>query len=142
MVRSDFASRHIGPSDADILEMLKSLKLGSLKELMAKATPSQMRNVKGSLNLEGALSEMECLNRARQLASKNQLFKSYVGMGYYDCYTPHVVLRNILENPGWYTPILPIKREISQGRMEALLNFQTMVVELTGMGNSQCLPLR
>ena len=133
LIRSDFASRHIGPSDTDMEQMLHLLKLGSLKELMAKVTPSQMRNVKGPLNLELALSETECLSRARQLASKNQLFKSYVGMGYYNCYTPHVILRNILENPGWYTAYTPYQAEISQGRMEALLNFQTMVVELTGM---------
>ena len=132
-MRPDFASRHIGPSDANISEMLHLLKMSSLKELMAKVTPSHMRNVKGSLDFESALSEMECLNRARQLADKNQLFESYIGMGYYDCYTPHVILRNILENPGWYTAYTPYQAEISQGRMEALLNFQTMVIELTGM---------
>ena len=133
MIRSDFASRHIGPSDGEISEMLQFLKLGQLKELMARVTPSHMRNVKGSLELEPALSEMECLHLTRQLAGKNRIFKSHIGMGYYGCHTPSVILRNILENPGWYTAYTPYQAEISQGRMEALLNFQTMVVELTGM---------
>ena len=133
MIRSDFASRHIGPSDSDISEMLRLLKVSSLEELIAKSTPSNIRNVKHPLNIEPALSEMECLDRARHLANKNQLFKSYIGMGYYDCHTPNIILRNILENPGWYTAYTPYQAEISQGRMEALLNFQTMIIELTGM---------
>ena len=133
MIRSDFTSRHIGPSDSDISEMLHLLKVNHLEELIVKSTPSDIRNVKSPLNLEPPLSEVECLERARHLASKNQLFKSYIGMGYYDCHTPSVILRNILENPGWYTAYTPYQAEISQGRMEALLNFQTMIIDLTGM---------
>lgn len=133
MIRSDFASRHIGPSDSDISEMLRLLKVSQLDELVAKATPSDIRNVEDSLNLEPILSETECLERARHLARRNQLFKSYIGMGYYDCHTPHVILRNVLENPGWYTAYTPYQAEVSQGRMEALLNFQTMIIDLTGM---------
>ncbi len=132
-MRSDFTSRHIGPSDSDISEMLRFLKLGSLKELIQKSAPCDIQNMKSFLNLETPLSEVECLQRSRDLSDKNKIFKSYIGMGYYNCHTPHVILRNILENPGWYTAYTPYQAEISQGRMEALLNFQTMIIDLTGM---------
>ena len=131
--RSDFASRHIGPSDFEVSEMLRFLELGSLEELIVKSAPSDIRNVSQPLVLGSPLTEDECLQRALQLARKNQLFKSYIGMGYYGCHTPNVILRNVLENPGWYTAYTPYQAEISQGRMEALLNFQTMVIDLTGM---------
>lgn len=130
--RSPFVSRHIGPTETEQQEMLKSLGCSSLQELVTTAAPKSILNPKG-LDLPQGLSEAELLKTARQLADQNQVFKSYIGQGYYDTFTPPVIQRNILENPGWYTAYTPYQAEISQGRMEALLNFQTMVMELTGM---------
>lgn len=128
----EFAARHIGPDDSAIDSMLRALGLRSLAELADQALPRQIRS-RGSLGLEAALSEDELLKEAHRIASKNRVCKSYIGMGYYDCFTPPVIQRNILENPGWYTAYTPYQSEISQGRLEALLNFQTMVMDLTGM---------
>ncbi len=112
--------------------MLKALGLKSLDELLDKTLPASIR-WKEPLDLPEGLGEQKLLEVAWELASKNQVFKSYIGQGYYDCLTPPVILRNILENPGWYTAYTPYQAEISQGRMEALLNFQTMVMDLTGL---------
>jgi glycine dehydrogenase len=135
-----FARRHIGPSDADIAEMLATIGYESLDALMGDAIPDSIRSTRpltiddptnrGGFKTRG---EAECLAALANLAAKNQVFRSYIGMGYHDCITPAVILRNILENPGWYTPYTPYQPEVSQGRLEALLNFQTMVSELTGL---------
>ena len=129
---NEFATRHVGPDDAAIESMLRALELGSLEELVHSAVPEKIRSDE-PLRLEAALSEAELLENGRRIASKNVVCKSYIGMGYYDCFTPAVIQRNILENPGWYTAYTPYQSEISQGRLEALLNFQTMVMDLTGM---------
>ncbi|MCM2281964.1 MAG: aminomethyl-transferring glycine dehydrogenase [Bdellovibrionaceae bacterium] len=129
---SEFIGRHIGPSDRDAAEMLKSLGLRSLDELVDKTVPAVIR-MKSALDLHESKSENEMLSLARERASKNQIFKSFLGMGYHGTHTPTVILRNILENPGWYTAYTPYQAEIAQGRLEALLNFQTMVMELTAM---------
>jgi glycine dehydrogenase len=127
-----FIPRHIGPGDDEINQMLATLAVGSLDELIDQAVPRSIR-MKGELNLHPPHSESEVLAQMRALAQKNKLFRSFIGMGYYDCLTPPVILRNILENPGWYTQYTPYQAEIAQGRLEALLNFQTMVSDLTGL---------
>lgn len=135
MSTSPFVQRHIGPSEADISLMLKEVGASSLTELVEKTVPANIYFSK-SLDLAQGLSENEVLNYARSLAQKNKPSKSFIGLGYYGTLTPNVILRNILENPGWYTAYTPYQPEISQGRMEALINFQTMVSDLTGMGLS------
>jgi glycine dehydrogenase len=127
-----FAPRHIGPSDAEIAEMLAALGLTSLEELEAQTVPDAIR-IRTPLNLPDPLTEDAALAELRAIASKNQVFRSYIGQGYYDTITPPVVLRNVLENPGWYTQYTPYQAEISQGRLEALLNFQTLICDLTGL---------
>lgn len=127
-----FSSRHIGVNAEERQSMLSALGLKSDAELLETAVPKAIR-VKTPLDLPKALSETELLARARELANQNQVWRSYIGQGYYGCYTPGVILRNILENPAWYTSYTPYQAEISQGRMEALLNFQTMVSDLTGL---------
>src|SRR5260221_508286 len=127
-----FAARHIGPDEADVAEMLAALGLPSLDALVAETVPADIR-LGGALALPAAVTEAEVLAELRALAQKNQIWKSYLGLGYSDCVTPPVILRNILENPGWYTQYTPYQAEISQGRLEALLNYQTMVAELAGL---------
>ena len=127
-----FACRHIGPSAADAADMLATIGVSSLDELIDKTVPANIR-LGRPLNLPAARGEAQALAELRRLAQKNQVWRSYIGMGYYDCVTPPVILRNILENPGWYTAYTPYQPEIAQGRLEALLNFQTMVADLTGL---------
>lgn len=127
-----FEDRHIGPDAKQISTMLETIKAKSVDELIDQTIPSNIR-LKKKLNLPPAQSEFEFLNSFKKLASKNSIFKSFLGTGYYDCITPGVILRNILENPGWYTAYTPYQAEIAQGRLEALINFQTMVIDLTGM---------
>jgi len=127
-----FVSRHNGPRDHEVGEMLKVIGVSSVDELINQTIPANIR-LKNPLNLPAPMSEYEFLTHMRKVASKNKLYKSFIGMGYYGTVTPSVILRNIFENPGWYTSYTPYQAEISQGRLEALLNFQTMVVELTGM---------
>ncbi|OKH33073.1 glycine dehydrogenase (aminomethyl-transferring) [[Phormidium ambiguum] IAM M-71] len=127
-----FASRHIGPSPEEIKQMLELLGFSSLDELIEKTIPQAIR-ISRPLQLPAAQSEYAALANLKEIASKNQIFRSFIGMGYYDCITPPVILRNILENPGWYTAYTPYQAEIAQGRLEALLNFQTMIIELTGL---------
>jgi len=127
-----FASRHIGPDDTERDEMLEAVGASSLDALIDEAIPSRIR-LKQPLDLPGGESEYQFLRSLRRVAAKNDVFRSYIGLGYYDCVTPSVILRNVLENPGWYTPYTPYQAEIAQGRLEALLNFQTMVRDLTGM---------
>jgi glycine dehydrogenase len=127
-----FAERHIGPSEADQLAMLATLGYDSLDAFIAAVVPADIR-LRGPLKLPGAKSEQDALAELRAIAGQNQVFRSYLGMGYHDCVTPGVILRNVLENPGWYTAYTPYQAEIAQGRLEALLNFQTMVSDLTGL---------
>ena len=127
-----FAPRHLGPRDADIAAMLATLGLGSLDELIAATVPASIR-LERPLDLGPAVGEHELIEELRILASDNQVLRSFIGQGYYDCITPPVVQRNVLENPGWYTAYTPYQAEISQGRLEALINFQTMVSDLTGL---------
>jgi len=127
-----FASRHIGPNAAERQAMLQVVGAPSLDALVDEAIPAGIR-LKRPLALPDGLSEHRYLRDLRETASRNQVFTSYIGLGYYGCVTPSVIVRNVLENPGWYTPYTPYQAEIAQGRLEALLNFQTMVADLTGM---------
>src|SRR5271168_4797864 len=127
-----FSTRHIGPDQREREEMLKVSGANSLDDLIDQTIPARIR-LKHPLNLPEGLSEYEYLRGLRDIASRNQIFKSYIGQGYSDCFTPSVILRNVLENPGWYTPYTPYQAEVAQGRLEALLIFQTMVRDLTGM---------
>ncbi|WP_309897315.1 aminomethyl-transferring glycine dehydrogenase [Archangium sp.] len=132
--QESFADRHIGPDEKELQGMLKALGVGSLDELIDQTVPAAIRS-KEPLKLAASQpqSEHDALAYLETLASKNQLFRSFIGMGYYDTQVPNVILRNILQNPGWYTQYTPYQAEIAQGRLEALLNYQTMVIELTGM---------
>ncbi len=132
-VARDFAARHIGPSPQEIQQMLDAVGVGSMETLIAETLPESIRILKPLSSMGRALSEVEALARLRELASKNMVFTSLIGQGYSGTLTPLVILRNILENPAWYTAYTPYQAEISQGRLEALLNFQTMVCELTGL---------
>ncbi len=127
-----FTSRHTASNKIETAEMLRTVKADSLEQLVEQTIPQQIR-LKKALNLPEAKSETDYLNSLKITASKNKVFKSYIGQGYYDTITPAVILRNIFENPGWYTQYTPYQAEISQGRLQALLNFQTMVIDLTGM---------
>jgi len=127
-----FARRHIGPGRTELARMLETVGASSLDQLVEETIPASIR-LKKQLNLPEGISEYALLEDLRKKASMNRVYKSYIGLGYYDCITPGVIQRNILENPGWYTQYTPYQAEISQGRLEALLNFQTMVVDLTGM---------
>ena len=132
---STFADRHIGPRSEDIELMLTTLGYTSMEDFIEDVVPADIR-LSSDFSLNGAthgLSESEALITLKELASQNKVFRSYIGMGYYNCFVPPVIQRNILENPGWYTQYTPYQAEISQGRLEALLNFQTMVIDLTGL---------
>jgi len=127
-----FVRRHIGPSPRDVAAMLESVGARSLGELMAQTLPSPIRQ-KAPLDLGTPLSETEALAHMKQLASQNQVFTSLIGQGYCGTILPAVIQRNILENPAWYTAYTPYQPEISQGRLEALFNFQTMICDLCGL---------
>ena len=127
-----FVRRHIGPDDNDVARMLESLGLTSLEELIEKTVPASIR-LRGPLKLDEPRGEVDVLAELRNIAEKNQVYRSFIGQGYYGTFTPPVIQRNILENPGWYTQYTPYQAEISQGRLEALLNFQTMVADLTAL---------
>ena len=127
-----FPRRHIGPGPEETREMLKLLGYPSLEALVDDAVPARIR-LNRTLQLPQARGEYEVLAALKEIAAQNQVYRSYIGMGYYDCITPAVIQRNLLENPGWYTPYTPYQAEIAQGRLEALLNFQTMVIDLTGL---------
>jgi len=132
MKTDSFAYRHIGPRRADLPEMLKTVGVESMEQLIFETIPKDIR-LKEDLSLDEALSEQEYLEHITELSTKNQVFKTYIGLGYHQAITPPVIQRNILENPGWYTAYTPYQAEIAQGRLEALLNFQTMITDLTGM---------
>ena len=127
-----FQDRHIGPRKDETNEMLSALGVNSIDTLIEETVPNKIRLEK-ELNLEEGISEFEYSKHIKEIANKNKLFKSYIGLGYHGCITPAVIQRNILENPGWYTAYTPYQAEISQGRLEGLLNFQTMVSDLTGL---------
>ena len=130
---NNFTSRHNGVSkETEVEKMLKTIGVGSMEELIEKAVPSAIR-LNEPLPLEAGISEQAFLNRMRSLAQKNKMWRTYIGMGYYGTVTPAVIMRNVFENPGWYTSYTPYQTEISQGRMEALMNYQTMVASMTGM---------
>jgi len=131
----EFAPRHIGPSEDEIHEMLRALACDSLDSLADATLPMDIR-LRAALNLPQARGEHALLEEIRTLAGQNEVYRSFIGMGYHDCITPPVIQRNILENPGWYTQYTPYQAEIAQGRLEALVNFQTMVSDLTGLGLS------
>mgnify|MGYP001627414916 CR=1 FL=1 len=132
MAQNEFLRRHIGPDSKEVDMMLSSLGMNSMDHFLYEILPDNIR-LDSPLNLPKGMSENEYLRHLRELASKNQLFQTYIGMGYYNTITPSVIQRNVLENPGWYTAYTPYQAEISQGRLEALLNFQTMVCDLTAM---------
>ncbi len=132
-MRTDvFAKRHIGIREEDLQKMLETIGVDNLDQLISETIPKDIR-LKNRLNLSEAMSEHEFLSHIQDLAEKNKVFKSYIGLGYHECITPSVIKRNILENPGWYTAYTPYQAEIAQGRLEALLNFQTVICDLTGM---------
>ncbi|MEQ9427011.1 MAG: aminomethyl-transferring glycine dehydrogenase [Cyclobacteriaceae bacterium] len=130
--RVSFESRHNSPKHNEIAEMLKTVGCESMDQLINQTIPSSIR-LKKPLDLPEARNEFQFLNEFRELSKKNKVFKSYIGLGYYNCVVPSVIQRNILENPGWYTAYTPYQAEIAQGRLEALINYQTMVTDLTGM---------
>ncbi|HNT80935.1 MAG TPA: aminomethyl-transferring glycine dehydrogenase, partial [Bacteroidia bacterium] len=127
-----FVNRHNGPDDAEVNMMLEQIGASSLTQLIDETIPRKIR-LSEELNLPDALSEMEYLNELKKLSLKNKVFRSYIGMGYYNTFTPTVIQRNIFENPGWYTAYTPYQAEIAQGRLEALLNYQTMICDLTAL---------
>ncbi len=129
---NDFKRRHNGPSAEETAEMLATIGVSSLTELVDKTVPAGIRHQK-PLNLPAAMSEAAYLKHIKNISLQNKVFKNYIGQGYYDTFTPPVILRNIFENPGWYTQYTPYQAEISQGRLESLLNFQTMVSDLTAL---------
>ncbi|MFZ6033482.1 MAG: aminomethyl-transferring glycine dehydrogenase [Melioribacter sp.] len=127
-----FVNRHVGPDESDIKQMCDTIAVSSLDELVEKALPESIRSEK-KLELDEPLSEYHMIERLTEIANENKLFKNYIGLGYYPVILPGVIRRNILENPDWYTPYTPYQAEISQGRLEALLNFQTMIIDMTGL---------
>ncbi|MCP1327635.1 glycine dehydrogenase (aminomethyl-transferring), partial [Halomonas sp. 707D4] len=127
-----FIQRHNGPSDSDVATMLDALGLGRIEELIERTVPGDIR-LGRELALDEPQGEAEALTYLAQLARQNRVAKSYIGQGYYDTHLPAVIQRNVLENPGWYTAYTPYQPEISQGRLEGLLNFQQVVMDLTGM---------
>jgi glycine dehydrogenase len=129
---ADFIPRHIGPNEAEIAEMLAAIGYDTLDELIDATIPEAIR-IRRPLEISAGLNEHAALKRLHRTAKKNKVWRSYIGLGYHDTYTPAVIQRNILENPGWYTAYTPYQAEIAQGRLEALINFQTMVIDLTGL---------
>ncbi len=130
--QNEFAGRHIGPGADETADMLAAIGVSSIEELIGKTIPASIR-IQGDLDLPAASSEHDYLAQLKSVAAKNKLFKNYIGQGYYDTITPSVILRNLFENPGWYTQYTPYQAEISQGRLESLLNYQTMVSDLTAL---------
>ena len=130
--QTEFQRSHIGPNEQQTAEMLKTIGVSSLQELVDRTVPQGIR-MKEDLNLPAAMSEADYLKHIKDISLRNKVFKNYIGQGYYDTLTPSVILRNVFENPGWYTQYTPYQAEISQGRLESLLNFQTTVSDLTGL---------
>jgi len=132
MYKENFSRRHIGPSTSELNDMLKIIGVKSIEDLLSQTIPEKIR-LKSDLDIPDAISEMEFLKEIKKFSTLNKNFKTYIGLGYHDTFTPSVIQRNILENPGWYTAYTPYQPEIAQGRLEALLNFQTMICDLTKM---------
>ena len=132
MYKENFSRRHIGPSTSELNDMLKIIGVKSIEDLLSQTIPEKIR-LKSDLDIPDAISEMEFLKEIKKFSTLNKNFKTYIGLGYHDTFTPSVIQRNILENPGWYTAYTPYQPEIAQGRLEALLNFQTMISDLTKM---------
>lgn len=130
--QNEFSGRHIGPSEAEISSMLEKIGINSLDELINQTIPASIR-LKEPMQTGGPMSEFEYLSSLKKIAAQNKVFRPYIGQGYYNTITPSVILRNVFENPGWYTQYTPYQAEIAQGRLESLLNFQTMVSDLTGL---------
>lgn len=130
--KDEFQVRHIGPREHDQIDMLKTIGFKSLEELTEAAVPANILH-KGQLKMEEPVTEYELMKRIVKISEKNEIWRSYIGMGYHNCCVPHTIMRNIFENPGWTTQYTPYQPEISQGRLEGLLNYQTMVCDLTGM---------
>ena len=130
--QKDFIKRHIGPSEKEQEIMLKELGYKSLDNLIENTVPEKIL-LKDNLDIGDPNSEYEALRKLKNISKKNKIFSSFIGMGYYGTYTPYVILRNILENPGWYTSYTPYQPEVAQGRLEMLLNFQQMIIDFTGM---------
>lgn len=137
MITNNFAKRHNGPQAQDVEKMLKTIGVSSVEELIDKTIPKQIR-LKKDLNLPLGMNEFEYLNHIKSIATKNKIYKSYIGQGYYNTILPAVLQRNILENPGWYTSYTPYQAEISQGRLEALFTYQTLVASMTSMPLTNC----
>ena len=131
-LQDDFTRRHLGPDEAEVADMLAMLGLTSLDELVEKTVPAAIRSDE-PLELPPALSEVDALAELEDMAAANRVTTSMIGLGYHDTRLPLVIMRNVLENPGWYTAYTPYQAEVSQGRLEALLNFQQMIMDLTGM---------
>ena len=129
---SEFTARHIGPNEAETKEMLDEIGVNSIEELINKTIPAGIR-LQNELNVPESVSEFEYLNELKQIAQQNKVYKSYIGQGYYDTIVPNVILRSLFENPGWYTQYTPYQAEIAQGRLEGLLNFQTVISDLTAL---------
>jgi len=132
MITNNFVNRHIGPDPLDTAQMLKRIGVESVSQLIDETIPARIR-LKNKLSLPAGMNEAEYLQHLKELGKKNKLFKTYIGLGYYNTITPGVITRNVLENAGWYTAYTPYQAEISQGRLEALLNFQTMISDLTAL---------
>ena len=132
MIQNSFESRHIGVNEKDVAKMLEAVGVGSVDELIQQTIPSSILKNE-DLKIENAVTEEDYLSNLKKIASKNSNFDNYIGQGYYGTITPSVIKRNILCNPGWYTAYTPYQAEIAQGRLEALLNFQTFIIDLTGM---------
>ncbi|MHC6802250.1 glycine dehydrogenase (aminomethyl-transferring), partial [Vibrio antiquarius] len=130
--QNEFVGRHNGPSKSDQQKMLDAINAVSLDALIEETVPAQIR-LEQPMTLAEAKSEADMLVTMKQFAKQNQIKRTFIGQGYYNTFTPNVILRNVLENPGWYTAYTPYQPEISQGRLEALLNFQQMIIDLTGM---------
>lgn len=134
-----FSGRHIGPTESERADMLKVIGVDSLETLISQVIPAPIRLQEPLKMAQEGMSEYEFLNHIKALAAKNKPYRTFIGMGYYPTATLSVVMRNIFENPAWYTSYTPYQAEISQGRLEALLNFQTMILSMTGMEISNCL---
>jgi glycine dehydrogenase len=130
--KDEFVYRHNSPMRKDTEAMLKTIGVSSIDQLIDETIPAHIR-LKERMKLPAALTEMELLSMLKSISENNKIYKNFIGQGYYGSYTPNVVLRNIFENPNWYTAYTPYQPEIAQGRLEALLNYQTMIIDLTGM---------
>ena len=128
----EFIYRHIGPSEEEQQKMLKTVGYKTLENLMDNTVPEKIL-LKDDLKIDEPLSENDALKKLKSISKQNTIFRNFIGMGYYNSFTPNVILRNILENPGWYTSYTPYQPEVAQGRLEMLLNFQQMVIDFTGM---------